>query len=135
LTDGFGEDGGKQIDSSRGPLGGRPFAFNAGVSQVSRPSRSFSSLRTRESHPSFVPLGPGLPGHQVIKGWDLAVLDMRVGERRRLAVPSELGYGDKGAGGRIPGGATLYFDLELVGIGERKELRPEQVQWLEDNPV
>jgi len=104
LTDGFGEDGGKQIDSSRGPLGGRPFAFNAGVSQV-------------------------------IKGWDLAVLDMRVGERRRLAVPSELGYGDKGAGGRIPGGATLYFDLELVGIGERKELRPEQVQWLEDNPV
>lgn len=71
----------------------------------------------------------------MIKGWDLAVLDMRAGERRRLAVPSELGYGDKGAGGRIPGGATLYFDLELVGIGERKELRPEQVQWLEDNPV
>jgi peptidylprolyl isomerase len=72
---------------------------------------------------------------QVIKGWDLTVLDMKVGEERRIVVPSDLGYGEKGAGGAIPGGATLYFDMELVEIGEMSKLGPQQLKWLEDNPL
>ena len=73
--------------------------------------------------------------YQVIRGWDLTILDMKVGEERRIIVPSDLGYGDAGAGGAIPGGATLYFDMELVEIGAMKKLRPEQLKWLEDNPL
>merc|ERR1712051_842528 len=55
---------------------------------------------------------------QVIKGWEEGVLGMCVGEKRRLIVPPELGYGDQGAGEIIPGGATLFFDVELVGAEE-----------------
>lgn len=51
---------------------------------------------------------------QVIQGWEEGVLGMCVGEKRRLIVPPELGYGDQGAGDIIPGGATLYFDIELL---------------------
>jgi peptidylprolyl isomerase len=72
---------------------------------------------------------------QVIKGWDLTVLEMKVGEERRIVVPPDLGYGEKGAGGVIPSRATLYFDMELVEIGEMSKLGPEQLKWLEDNPL
>merc|ERR1712166_850445 len=51
---------------------------------------------------------------QVIKGWEEGVLGICVGEKRRLIVPPELGYGDQGAGEIIPGGATLFFDIELL---------------------
>jgi len=53
---------------------------------------------------------------RVIKGWDEALLDMKVGEKRLLKIPSQLGYGSKGAGGVIPGGATLVFYVELVTL-------------------
>ena len=55
---------------------------------------------------------------QVIKGWDEGVMGMCVGEKRKLIVPPELGYGDQGAGELIPGGATLYFDVELIKIDD-----------------
>jgi peptidylprolyl isomerase len=63
--------------------------------------------------PFDFPLGMG----RVIPGWDEAIALMRVGDKRRLIIPPELGYGDRGVGGVIPPGATLLFDVALVRIG------------------
>jgi len=97
---------GSQFDSSYDR--GDPLSFTLGAGQV---------LEARGSK----------AGHlrkylQVIKGWDQGLLAMCVGEKRKLVIPADLGYGDSGAGDKIPGGATLVFEVELVNIDRKSEL-------------
>src|ERR1700677_1434479 len=81
------------------------------ASEKDKKGKEFDSSRTG-GQPFRFPVGTG----QVIKGWDQGVAGMKVGESRRLIIPADLAYGDSGAGGVIPPGATLVFDTDLVGI-------------------
>ena len=71
----------------------------------------FDSSKDRNQAFSFK-LGAGM----VIKGWDEGVAGMKIGGTRKLTIPSELGYGARGAGGVIPPNASLIFEVELLGI-------------------
>jgi FKBP-type peptidyl-prolyl cis-trans isomerase len=72
----------------------------------------FDSSLDRNQPFSFT-LGTG----QVIQGWDLGVLGMKINEKRKLTIPPELGYGSTGIG-PIPPNATLIFEVELLGINQ-----------------
>jgi len=80
----------------------------------------FDSSVDRDS-PFEFKLGAG----QVIKGWDQGLTNMCVGEKRRLVIPPSLGYGDRGAAPKIPAGATLVFEVELLEIKGKSAPRPE----------
>lgn len=75
--------------------------------------KKFDSSRDR-NEPFKFKIGQG----QVIKGWDQGVVGMKVGGKRQLTIPSDLGYGDNGSPPNIPGKAGLKFDVELVDIVE-----------------
>ena len=73
--------------------------------------QKFDSSRDR-GQPIEFPLGAG----HVIRGWDEGIAQLKVGDKAKLTIPASMGYGERGIPGVIPGGATLIFDVELVGV-------------------
>lgn len=95
------------------PTKGKPVTvhYTGWLNEKGEKGKKFDSSVDRKQPFSFT-LGAG----QVIKGWDEGVASMRVGEIRRLFIPSNLGYGARGAGGVIPPNADLIFDVELLKV-------------------
>ena len=86
--------------------------YTGWLDQGGAKGKKFDSSKDR-GDPFVFPLGQG----HVIKGWDEGVAGMKVGGRRQLTIPPEMGYGARGAGGVIPPNATLIFEVELLKVG------------------
>ena len=87
------------------------------VGTLAADGAEFDSSRSR-GQPFVFKLGQG----QVIKGWDVGVATMKKGERSTLTIKAEYGYGDQGSPPKIPGGATLCFDVELLSWKSLKDV-------------
>ena len=66
---------------------------------------------------------------QVIKGWDIGIMSMKMGEKAELTIKSDYAYGEMGSPPKIKGGATLIFEVELIGIADRRPTR-----WMMSDP-
>lgn len=78
-----------------------------------------------DKEPLKVVIGVG----QVIKGWDIGIMSMKLGEKAELTLSSDYAYGDMGSPPKIPGKATLIFDVELIQISDRRPTR-----WMMSDP-
>ena len=85
--------------------------YTGWLNQQGQKGKKFDSSVDR-GQPFVFTLGAG----RVIKGWDEGVAGMKVGEKRTLYIPSNLGYGSRGAGAAIPPNSDLIFDVELLGV-------------------
>ncbi|MBM3299239.1 MAG: FKBP-type peptidyl-prolyl cis-trans isomerase [Deltaproteobacteria bacterium] len=99
------------LQEGNGPLPQRGQSVIVHYTGTLPDGKKFDSSLDRGTPFSFK-LGEG----QVIRGWDEGLALMKVGSRARLTIPSNLGYGPRGAGNVIPANATLIFDVELLGI-------------------
>ncbi|MFN8022482.1 MAG: FKBP-type peptidyl-prolyl cis-trans isomerase [Acidimicrobiales bacterium] len=96
-------------DGDEATIGKRVIVHYAGVAWST--GREFDASWNRGSTFDF-----RLGAREVIEGWDKGVAGMKVGGRRRLTIPPEMGYGSRGAGGVIKGGETLVFVVDLVAV-------------------
>ncbi len=90
------------------------------------PTKVFDSTAKRENEPFAFQLGSG----QVIKGWDLGIVGMKVGGKRTLTIPAEYAYGSEAKGDDIPANSDLVFDIELVGL-----LKPEDADTVQRETI
>ncbi|MGE0207122.1 MAG: FKBP-type peptidyl-prolyl cis-trans isomerase [Candidatus Babeliales bacterium] len=102
-----------QEGSGKSPQAGKRVKvhYTGWLNEKGNPGTKFDSSVDRGTPFQFT-IGVG----QVIKGWDEGVMDMKMGEKRRLFIPAHLGYGMRGAGAVIPPNADLIFDVELLGV-------------------
>jgi FKBP-type peptidyl-prolyl cis-trans isomerase len=96
--------------------GSGPVIQNGQVAVVHYTGMFLDGTKFDSSVDRGIPFSFSLGAGEVIKGWDQGVLGMKAGEKRKLRVPPDLGYGSSGAGGVIPPNATLIFEVELLEI-------------------
>merc|ERR1719361_2295147 len=97
-------------------------------SETGTKGKKFDSSRDR-NQPFDTQIGVG----QVIKGWDEGVAGLCVGSKAKLIIPPDMGYGASGAGGDIPGGATLNFDVEVLEITDGPPPPPNYFTMIDTN--